>query len=41
LDVKILAQTLLKVARRDGISAPDHATMHEFMGSQEQPENSG
>ena len=33
LDLKILAQTVLKVMRRDGVSATDHATMPEFTGS--------
>jgi lipopolysaccharide/colanic/teichoic acid biosynthesis glycosyltransferase len=33
LDVKILALTLLKVFRRDGISQQGHATMPEFTGS--------
>ena len=33
LDMKILAQTLLRVVRRDGVSAADHATMPEFTGS--------
>lgn len=33
LDVKILALTLLKVARREGISQEGRATMEEFMGS--------
>ncbi len=33
LDLKILALTLLKVVRREGISQPGHATMEEFMGS--------
>lgn len=32
LDVRILAQTILKVVRRDGVTAADHSTMHEFMG---------
>lgn len=32
-DLKILALTILKVLRRDGISAPDHATAPEFLGS--------
>ena len=34
LDIKILAQTALKVARRSDVSADDHATMPEFSGSQ-------
>ena len=33
LDLKILAQTFLKVVRRDGISADAHATMPEFTGA--------
>ncbi|MGA9531614.1 MAG: sugar transferase [Anaerolineales bacterium] len=33
LDVKILAITLWKVIRRQGISQPGHATAEEFMGS--------
>ncbi|MDM7325325.1 MAG: sugar transferase [Thermus sp.] len=33
LDLKILALTLLKVLRREGISAQGHATMPEFKGS--------
>ena len=33
LDLKILVQTVLKVVRRDGVSAADHATMPEFMGT--------
>ena len=33
LDIKILALTLLKTARQDGISQEGHATMEEFMGS--------
>jgi lipopolysaccharide/colanic/teichoic acid biosynthesis glycosyltransferase len=33
LDLKILALTLLKVVRRDGISAQGDATMPEFMGT--------
>ena len=35
LDLKILWLTLWKVARREGISQPGHATMQEFKGSQE------
>lgn len=34
LDLKILALTLWKVIRREGISEPGHATMREFTGSQ-------
>ena len=33
LDIKILWMTLLKVFRREGISASGYATMPEFMGS--------
>lgn len=33
LDLRILAMTLLQVARRQGISSADHATMPEFLGS--------
>jgi sugar transferase EpsL len=33
LDVKILMLTVLKVARREGISQSGHATMQEFTGS--------
>ena len=36
LDVKILALTLWKVIRREGISQPGHATAEEFMGSEAQ-----
>ena len=32
LDIKILAGTLAKVVRREGISEPGQATMTEFMG---------
>lgn len=35
LDLRILWLTLLKVVRRDGISAAGHATMPEFRGSQD------
>jgi len=35
LDVKILALTMIKVIRRDGISAKGEATMPEFLGSLE------
>ena len=34
LDIKILAGTLAKVARREGINEPGQATMTEFMGSE-------
>ena len=33
LDLRILARTVLKVLKREGISAEDHATMPEFMGA--------
>lgn len=33
LDLKILARTVGMVLRREGISHPAHATMHEFLGS--------
>lgn len=33
LDLKILAQTVLKVVRRDNVSASDHVTMPEFAGT--------
>jgi lipopolysaccharide/colanic/teichoic acid biosynthesis glycosyltransferase len=32
LDLKIIGKTFGKVLRRSGVSAEDHATMHEFMG---------
>jgi sugar transferase EpsL len=35
LDIKILAQTLWKVVKREGISEPGHVTMTEFTGSKE------
>ncbi|MFP3852773.1 MAG: sugar transferase [Anaerolineales bacterium] len=34
LDVKILAITLWKVIKREGISQPGHATAEEFMGNE-------
>lgn len=34
LDVKILALTLWKVLKREGISQPGHATAEEFMGDE-------
>lgn len=40
LDIKILAMTVLKVLRREGVSASGHATMPEFMGSDETPARS-
>ena len=33
LDARILARTLLRVLRREGISQGEHATMPEFMGN--------
>ena len=33
LDVSILVRTVARVLRREGISHPDHATMHEFEGT--------
>ncbi|MGQ9682324.1 MAG: sugar transferase [Anaerolineae bacterium] len=33
LDVRILALTLFKVLKREGIAAPGQVTMHEFMGT--------
>lgn len=33
LDLKILGMTLLKVIKREGISAQDHATMEKFRGN--------
>jgi lipopolysaccharide/colanic/teichoic acid biosynthesis glycosyltransferase len=33
LDLEILAMTVLTLFRREGISRRDHATMYEFMGS--------
>ena len=35
LDARILATTLVKVLRREGVSEPGSATMTEFMGSEE------
>jgi sugar transferase EpsL len=32
LDLKIMALTLWKIVRREGISQPGHATMEEFRG---------
>jgi sugar transferase EpsL len=34
LDLKIIAITLFKVVRREGISQPGHATAEEFMGQE-------
>ena len=36
LDLSILWRTLLAVLRREGVSAPGHATMPEFLGNGEQ-----
>jgi sugar transferase EpsL len=33
LDLKIIAMTILKILKREGISQPGHATMEEFAGS--------
>ena len=33
LDIRIIALTLLKIVRREGISQPGQATAEEFMGS--------
>ena len=33
LDLKIIALTVWKIVRREGISQPGHATMEEFLGS--------
>ncbi len=33
LDLRIVAQTVVKVLKREGINAEDHATMPEFMGA--------
>jgi len=38
LDLKIIALTLIRAFRRDGISQPGHATMEEFAGSREMKE---
>lgn len=35
LDIRILAKTLMKVVKREGIEQEGHATMSEFMGSAE------
>jgi lipopolysaccharide/colanic/teichoic acid biosynthesis glycosyltransferase len=37
VDLKILALTVWKVFRREGISAPAHATMPEFLGTRIEP----
>jgi lipopolysaccharide/colanic/teichoic acid biosynthesis glycosyltransferase len=36
LDLKIMAITIWKILRREGISQPGHATMEEFFGSSAQ-----
>jgi len=36
LDLKIIALTLLKVIKREGISQEGHATMEEFRGNDKQ-----
>ena len=41
LDAKILWLTLSTLLRRTGIAAPQHATMPEFMGSSDQPQQYG
>jgi lipopolysaccharide/colanic/teichoic acid biosynthesis glycosyltransferase len=38
LDIKILAMTMVKVFRREGISAAGEATMPEFMGILKEPD---
>jgi sugar transferase EpsL len=35
LDLRIIAQTLVKVVKREDVSAPGYATMPEFRGSEE------
>jgi lipopolysaccharide/colanic/teichoic acid biosynthesis glycosyltransferase len=37
LDLRILADTVLRVVRRDGISNAADATMPEFFGAEEKP----
>ena len=39
LDLKILALTLLKVIRAEGVSRPGHATMPRFTGNRSEPHN--
>jgi lipopolysaccharide/colanic/teichoic acid biosynthesis glycosyltransferase len=41
LDLKILAMTLAKVIRREGISQPGHATAEIFMGSEPNSKTGG
>jgi lipopolysaccharide/colanic/teichoic acid biosynthesis glycosyltransferase len=38
LDLRIIVWTVVKVLKREGISHPTHATMHEFEGSAPQPQ---
>ena len=35
LDIRILVRTVVRVLRRQGISHPTHATMHEFEGTRQ------
>jgi sugar transferase EpsL len=37
LDLKILALTLWKIVKREGISQPGQATAEEFLGTMDQP----
>ena len=39
LDMRILALTALKIIRKDGVNAPDSATMPKFEGSAPRPDN--
>jgi len=41
LDLKILAMTIVKVFKREGISAEGEATMPEFMGNLYNEQNQG
>jgi len=34
LDIKIIAMTIWKILKREGISQPGEATMTEFMGTE-------
>lgn len=36
LDLKILAMTVWKTVRREGVTSPGHATMQEFLGDREE-----
>jgi lipopolysaccharide/colanic/teichoic acid biosynthesis glycosyltransferase len=38
LDIKIVLATVWKILRREGVSAADHVTMPEFMGSSKSEE---